>query len=193
MRHWVWIPLILAVTVGVSVFASVRPAWALAGNLDRPSIAIPSTGEGLASKQDPVCAGMQKALTEHAKQFIGGRFINAHTKMEFGGTTAELNALLKDLAAVEGAALQIRFSKGSDDPTVVVANGQDAAQPGFQWRIEHNAWVGDPQSLLITVYLGDGKIKLEEVQIPTIIGKKPATTDPPVIKLPSDVPTDNKP
>ena len=192
MRQRICILLMLAASVGLSVCASARPAWALAGKLDRPSIAIPATGEGVASQQDPVCAGMHKVLTEHAKQFVSGRFINAHTTMEFCGTTAELNALLKELAAVEGAGLQIRFSKGADDPVNLIVKTEDASPP-YQWRIEHNAWAGDAHSLSITIYLGDGKIKVEEVQIPTIVGKKPAATATPAVKLPADAPAEKKP
>jgi hypothetical protein len=181
MRRRICILLLVVTACGLSTLASARPAWALAGSLDKPSIAIPTTGEGELRQQDPVCAAMHKVLTDHAKQFVSGRFINAHSTMEFGGSTDELNAMLTDLAAVEGAKLQVRFAKSSEAPAP------------YQWRIQHSAWVGDPQSLSITVYLGDGKIQAENVVLPTIFGKQPAPKSTPQFKDSAEAPAETMP
>jgi hypothetical protein len=192
MRRWVRILLLCATASGFSMFASAREAWALAGRLDKPSIVIPTTGDGELRQQDPVCTAMHKVLSDHAKQFVSGSFINAHSTMEFGGSTADLNALLKDLAGVEGAKLQIRFAKSSDDPARMQLDDVDGPLP-YQWRIHHSAWVGDPQSLSITVYLGDGKIQAEDVELPTILGKQPTVKIAPEFKTATEAPAEKMP
>lgn len=179
MRYRNTVLLALVTIAGLAILAPPRIAWGLAGKLDRPSIAVPTVGqdtvgeksgaEGVAGVPDPVCSAIQKVLSEHARQFVSGRFINAHSTLEFSGNTVELNALLKDLAAVEGAKIQIRFSKGTDQLLQRTDPGEDA--PPYQWSIEHNAW-GDAQLLTVTIFVGDGKIKIEDLRIPTIVGRK---------------------
>lgn len=175
MRMFTRTHLTIVAALGLLVIGSARPAWALAGTLDKPSIAIPTKGEGAEAQQDPVCVQLHQVLTDHAKQFVTGQFINAHTTMDFGGKTEELNKLLAGLAAVDGARLHIRFTDGNDETAAVTGLKRDV-QPGVQWRISHNAWAGDAHGLSITIYVGDGQIKIGDVQIPTIIGEKPAAT-----------------
>lgn len=173
MRHRNSILLALVATAGLAILTSPTIAWGLAGKLDRPSISTPTVGDAPTRVPDPICSAMQNALSQHAKQFVSGRFINAHSIMEFSGTTSELNTLLKDLAAIEGAKMQIRFAEGSDKLLQLDVKGEGDKLP-YQWRIEHNAW-GDAQYLSVTILVGNGKIKVENVQIPTIVGHQPAT------------------
>lgn len=174
MRHTNSVLLVLVATAGLAILTVPDLALARAGKLDRPSISIPTVGEGEASTPDRICSAIQETLNQHSKQFVSGRFVNAHSTMEFGGTAAELNALLKDLAVIEGAKIQIRFSEGSDDLLKPYVKAEGDKLP-YQWKIEHNAW-GDAQYLSITIFVGDGGIKVEDVQIPMIVGHPSART-----------------
>jgi hypothetical protein len=154
---------------GLSVLLLPISAWGRAGKMDQPSIAFPTTGEGANGTPDPICTAIEKVLDKHAAAFVAGRFINAHSTMEFGGTTTQLNALLKDLADIAGAKFQVRLAEASESGLRL--DGKDAHDDRpYPWRIEHNAW-GDAQYLSVTIFLGNGKIKLEDLQIPTIVGQ----------------------
>lgn len=160
----------LMLIAGLSTLSSPQMAWGLAGTLERPSISIPTVGDG---KPDPVCSAIRETLSRHARQFVSGRFINAHSTMEFGGTAVELIALLKDLAAIEGAKLLVRFSEGSDNLLKSDVKSDGNTLP-YQWVVKHNAW-GDAQYLSVTILVGAGGLKAEDVQIPTIIGRREET------------------
>jgi hypothetical protein len=109
-------------------------------------------------------------LSAHAKKFVSGRYINAHSTIGFCGTTADLNALLSDVAAIDGAKILVRFSTGRNN-LVLLSDSTAAADPPRTNGKSSNGW-GDAQYLLITIIIGDDKIKVEEVQLPMVSGLK---------------------
>jgi len=139
-------------------------AFALAGTLKHPSIAIASTND----QQDPVGARMQKVLMDHKEKFVTGHFVNAHSVLYFGGSTDDLNQLLNDLATIDGTELTVRFSKSRGAAQALLA--QEETKLACQWEIDHNTWTS-PNALTVTIHLGDGKIDLERLALPTLLGR----------------------
>jgi hypothetical protein len=72
-------------------------AVAMAANLDRPSIADPQ----IAGKSDPVVERIDRVLKSGAA-FTGGFFINSHSTLHYAGGTKGANALLEELAKIDG-------------------------------------------------------------------------------------------
>src|ERR1700679_2404013 len=94
---------LLAVMV-VATIGHGGAAYGMGGNLDRPSIAIPADPK--TKEMDRVVKKLAEVLQTHQKAFTGGSFLNSHSVLYFGGKTAGVNALLGDLAKVEGATIQ---------------------------------------------------------------------------------------
>ena len=84
-------------------------AYGMGGNVERPSIAIPADPK--TKEMDRVVQKIAGVLQSHQKAFTGGSFLNSHSVLYFGGKTSGVNALLGDLAKVEGATILVRFSK----------------------------------------------------------------------------------
>ena len=84
----------LAAGVGLAI-GHGGVAYGMGWNLGRPSIAI---------------AEISELLQAHHKVFTGGSFLDSHSVLYFGGGTAGVNALLGDLAKVEGVKIRVRFS-----------------------------------------------------------------------------------
>jgi hypothetical protein len=97
----------VACMILVACLARTDPADAWAGNLQRPSISIPVVD----GKSDPVGSRIYGVLAAHDKEFTGGFFINAHTELHYEGGTKTINALLAELAQIDGATLTVYFSK----------------------------------------------------------------------------------
>lgn len=140
--------------------------YALGGNLERPSISIPTTG--LDGKRDPVVEAMHKVLTGQTKQFTGGHFINAHSVLHFGGGTKAINALLDGLAKIERATVHIRFEKGPGVTQQPFAGKQQPEKP-CDCSIDHNAWA-NAREITVTIHLG-GDVDVSQLVVPPIEGR----------------------
>jgi hypothetical protein len=141
--------------------------YALGGNLERPSISIPTTG--LEGKLDPVVEAMHKVLTSQEKQFAGGHFINAHSVLHYGGGTKTINALLDGLAKVEGGVVRIRFEKGPGVARQPFSGKQQPEKP-CDCSIDHNAWA-NAREMTVTIHLG-GDIDIDELVVPPFEGRE---------------------
>jgi len=141
---------------------SGRPdeAYASAGNLDKPSIAVPAS--------DPVGAGMYRVLMAHEKEFTGGFYVNTHSTLHYAGGTKTINALLADLAGVDGAVVNICFSKEAG-ATRWFTNEKAADRP-CDVSIDHYGW-GVSGSINLTIYLGGKAFEPGELVIPSIRGR----------------------
>ncbi len=123
--------------------ASVR-VYALAGDLDHPSIALPANAPAELHGQ------LMRVLGDKDAKFLRGHFVNAHTTLEYGGSTEAVNRMLAKLAECGGIQVKVRFVRTADGPA---------------WTLEHNAW-GDPQLIQIQVNLSARSIKPEDLNIP---------------------------
>ncbi|MFO0900660.1 MAG: hypothetical protein U0836_24795 [Pirellulales bacterium] len=159
-------------------------AHALGGSLDRPQIAIPSIGEEPNKQPDPTVMALHDALVSCGDDYVGGWFINAHSKLFFRGDAARISSALERLAQVDGAALHVRFSKEPGRTNGPFLTDKQADQP-CQWSVEHNGWGGDARALTIVIYVADEALKLEELQLPTIHGR-PAPAAPKSVELPAE-------
>jgi hypothetical protein len=89
--------------------------------------------------------------------------------MEFQGDSKSLNELLERLAAVDGAAVKVRFSRPGRDLALIVDQPAAAAEEEgdakhFHWTVSHNAWL-DPNALTVTIQIGE-KSPIDEIDIP---------------------------
>lgn len=135
---------------------------AMAGKINKPSIAVPMDEKG---KPNPMVESLRKVFVDHEKDFANGRFINAHTVMNFRGDAKRLNRMIDELSKVEGAVVTIRFSNEDTAARMGTAGGDDGDSQPCQWSIDHNGWA-DPNRLSLTVFLGDNTIRREDVIIP---------------------------
>ena len=156
------------------MLAGREEVLALGGKLDRPSIAVP-TGDATGKQ-------LQEALFDHKNLFAGGWFINAHSTLNYKADARKLSRMLEDLCAVEGAEISIRFSRsiGENQPSFV--KDKKPAEAGCQWSIDHNGWA-DAHRLTVTILLGEGGVKLEELELPAFRGRK-APSSPEKVELP---------
>jgi hypothetical protein len=172
---WTRILIIAALAAGV-IYLGSRDIFAVAaGTLDRPSIAVPAIGPDGAA--DPTVSRMRKTLQDHTTLFSGGSFVNAHSTLNFRGTAKELSTMLHELSEIDGAEISIRFSQGADILRPKVASEEESIDESSPWSIDHNGWA-NPQHLSVTIYLGHGAMKLDELQLPTIRGKMPKDATP---------------
>lgn len=147
-----------------------RAALGMGGNLDEPSIAVPVDPGTKAA--DPVARKILDVLQAHEKGFTGGWFINSHSELYFAGGTKGVNALLGDLAKVEGAAILVRLSKeaGATRRGFPAAGAQ--AESPCDLKVDHLGW-GDARAVTLTVDLGGGRVDPAELELPAIAGRAP--------------------
>jgi hypothetical protein len=177
-------PLVALGLLAGLVLGCAALAHALGGSLERPQIAIPSTGEEPNMQPDPTVKALHDALASFGDDYVGGWFINAHSKLFYRGDAARISAALERLAQVDGAALHVQFSKEPGRTNGPFLTDKQADQP-CQWSVEHNAWGGDARALTIVIYLADEGLKLDELQLPTIHGR-PAPAAPKGVDLPTE-------
>jgi hypothetical protein len=149
-----------AAVLTISVLVSPLAAHAMARDLDKPSIGIPSAG----GTRDLVVERMQHVLTAHAKEFIGGHALNALSVLHFGGGTKTINALLSELSMIEGATLHVRLSKN-----VCVTQLLVGARGACSCALEHNAWT-NARHISLTIYLDDESIDADALLLPAVRG-----------------------
>lgn len=146
----------------LAILAAAAPnALALAGTLDRPSIAFPQS-------VDPHWRdSVTEALATEGAQFLDGRFINAATTLRYAGNTGALNLFLDRLARCSGLRLRIRFDRALD------AN----------WTVHHNAW-GDSMALEVHINPDPAHINLPDLVLPEIVGSAAAKEPDRFLKTP---------
>lgn len=132
--------------------ASSLPAWALAGELKQPGLAFPPDFPQALHQQ------IQTNLTRPECVFVGGRFLNWTTQLNYNGSVAALNQLLAGLAQIPGARIQVRFSSA------------DTA-----WQVSHSAM--EPLHFRISINPEAPDFHWSELSLPVIPGP-PATASP---------------
>ena len=85
--------------------------------------------------------------------------------------------MLQELSEIDGAEISVRFSQGADLLRPTAPGEGKTIDESSQWSIDHNGWA-NPQHLSVTIYLGEGAIKLDELQLPTIRGRMPKDATP---------------
>jgi hypothetical protein len=140
------IPLLLS----LCLLSAAPRAFALAGNLDQPGIALPK--DFPRAERDRVMA----ALNRKDCRFLGGKFVNWMTTLRYGGDTRALNLFLDDLAHCPGIKFNVSFARN------LGGNGD--------WHVHHD---GMANSFHIRVSLDSQQVKLEDLYIPSVKGVDP--------------------
>lgn len=141
---------LLLAFLGVGILAGTHRVLALAGTLDRPSLALPEAlGRDWRTQ-------LMKVLEAPGAKFLGGQFINAVTTLRYGGDTGALNQFLAGLAECPEARIQVQFVRNLDSA----------------WVLQHNGW-SDGREFLVRVALDSDRVRLEEIQWPIIRGSRP--------------------
>ncbi|MEN9575201.1 MAG: hypothetical protein RL514_3056 [Verrucomicrobiota bacterium] len=131
--------------------ATAANAFALAGDLKEPGVALPQDYPKAA--QDQVMA----ALKQPDCKFLKGHFINWHTSLLYAGETKALNLFLDALAKCPGVTLHVSFTT---DP-VPRDDGQ------CDWFVSHDAHAN---SFHVRVNLKSERLKLPDLQLPAVKG-----------------------
>ena len=122
-------------------------AWGLAGELDRPSLAT--------SKEFPD-ADYQKVravLEGKNGKFLGGRFVNSFTSLEYAGDTTALNQFIEALARCPNVKVRVSFY----GPTGEVAE--------CDWMVTHMAISNELQ---VRINLASKNVELEKLYLPPV-------------------------
>jgi hypothetical protein len=147
-----WVLLVCgALLLGIAV--KVQP---MGGDLRHPSLALP------ADAPTELRTRLMVILAEEDAKFLGGHFINAHTTLEYGGSTQALNRMVSKLAECGGVKVQLRFTNAVDGPA---------------WSVDHNAWT-DPYHLEVGINLGAASIKAGDLSLPVLGKPGPAKAIP---------------
>lgn len=137
-----------------------RTARAEGGVLDSPSISLP--------------AGVQfdalKVLADKRHRFIRGSHINWSTALYYAGEAKDLNAFISALLDIPGTTVSVRFSKEAGVAIVPAFNKANEAigDEPCQWRVSHTAGRKTYRHFDVLVYLGDGKIDVEQLRMPVM-------------------------
>lgn len=140
---------LLAPLLCAALLATATNALALAGDLKEPGVALPHAYPK--SAQELVRA----ALTLADCKFLGGRFINWHTSLNYAGDTKALNQFLDALAKCPGITLHVTFVA---DPML---------HEGSDWHLSHDA---HENSFHVRVSLKSDRIKLPDLRVPAAKG-----------------------
>ena len=136
-----WVP----GAVAALLLALAAPVWALAGKLDKPSVALPA---GYPAKQQVMAALNRKDAT-----FVDGHFVNSFTSLRYRGNWLAFNLFLEDLAA-SGVPVAVRFKQLPDD---------------VDWRVGHDGLLNQ---FLVEINPASKRLDLEKLYIP--VAKGPA-------------------
>ena len=160
--------IVLLAAVGL-VVGLAGLAYGMGGNLDKPSISIPT--DPATKAPDPVTRKIFDVLWSHRNDFTGGSFINARSELYFAGGVEGVNALLADLAKVNGVTLRVRLSKDAGATQWVFPGKEALPQRPCDCRIDHVGW-GDAHQITLTIYLGGNRIDASKLELPTIKGQR---------------------
>ena len=125
-------------------------AFAVAGQLTSPSLALPS------EFPMAVRTNILAALSLPDCKFAGGEFVNSTTRMWYEGDTKALNLLLRQLAKCDGVVLAISFVQGI------------GVDPDASWLIQHSGLSGSANRISIQINLDSKKVQLQDLEIPDI-------------------------
>ena len=144
---------VLRSLIGLSLCCATCHALALAGDLERPSIALPeSTDQGW---RDAV----MQVLNDRSAEYLGGQFINANTMLRYGGDSESLSRFLAGLAKCPGTRIVITFTKDAD----------------AHWVVQHHGGA-DARRFHIRIRTGTDGLPLEELRLPDIVGTSETPT-----------------
>jgi hypothetical protein len=158
---------LLAISISISF---VRHVEAMGGSLNSPSISV-AAASGRDGNDWLAVLGNKKY------KFVVGDFINSSTNLYYAGDTDSLNAFLADLVAVKRTIVRVSFSKESKTATAAFGGNGSPSGP-CQWHIQHLGFT--PEVFNVTIFLGDGKIDIGQLQLPDIqnVSSKPADGKP---------------
>ena len=144
-----WKPMKTILLLALTLFLGAPRAFALAGQLDQPGVALPADYPKIAQEQ------VAAALKWPDCRFLKGHFINWHTSLLYAGDTKALNLLLDALAKCPGVTLHVSFVA---DPI-----------PGepCDWVVAHDALAN---SFHVLVNLKSERITLPELYLPEVKG-----------------------
>ena len=131
------------------LFCLTTRAFALAGDLTEPGVALP--------KDFPEAArtNIMKALRRPDCKFLGGHFLNSFTSLSYGGDTKALNFFLDSLAKCPGVTLSVSFVS------------EHLPHESCDWNVGHEAF---RNRFDVRVNLKSSRIKLEQLVIPEARG-----------------------
>jgi hypothetical protein len=144
MRALPLLPRLAAAAVLALTLAA--PALAAYGELDSPSVALPSEYPAAAREQ------VLKALKRPDCKFVDGHWLNSFTSLRYGGPTRALNLFMDDLAQCPGATVHVSLTHLGD---------------GVAWRVSHQAW---DNRFHIEVNLDSKQMKVEDLYLPAARG-----------------------
>jgi hypothetical protein len=147
-------------------------AYGMGGNLSRPGISIPADPQ--TKEMDRVAQRIADVLVAHQKDYTGGSFINAHSVLYFGGETKGVNALLSDLAKVEGVTIRVKLSKEVGVTRWMFPGKDTPNDRSCDCEVDHMGW-GAARAVTLTIYLGGGRIDLDALDLPLITGQPGGT------------------
>ena len=134
--------ILLLFALQLGLCSNVR-VYGMAGELTHPSIAWPGDNAKMRER-------ITSILNEKDAKFLGGRFINAASSLEYGGTMDALSRIVVKLLECEGVRVQVTFVR---EPT------------SSAWTVNHNAWA-DPLHFGIQVNLDAKTLNLEHLYLP---------------------------
>ncbi len=120
-------------------------AFALAGELKTPDLAFP-TGFSEISRTN-----LLASLQPTDCKFLGGRFINWSTTLEYGGNTPALNRFLAGLAKCPEVVLVVRFG-----PAMTASD--------CDWAVTHSAQ--EPSKVVVHINWQSSAINMEDIALP---------------------------
>jgi hypothetical protein len=157
----------LAATIGLAL-GHGGVAYGMGGNLSRPGISIPADPQ--TKEMDRVAQKINEVLVAHQKDYTGGSFINAHSVLYFGGETKGVNALLNDLAKVDGVTIRVRLSKEAGVTRWMFPGKDTPGDRPCDCEVDHMGW-GAARAVTLTIYIGGGRIDPDALDLPLISGQ----------------------
>ena len=151
--------LLLLTGLAIGCAATLLPTDALAWGapLEHPSLAMP---EGLDAGR------LMETLSRPDFTFVTGWFINAHTVMFYTGDADQLSAFLEAVTQHSRLAVHLRFSAEVGEASSRFPLGERGVVTApCQWSVDHQGW-GTGDAITVTVFLGDGTIRPEQVVFP---------------------------
>jgi hypothetical protein len=161
---------VTAAAMAGMLVASASDVFALAGKLDRPGISIPVVERDGESVHDPVVKAIDEVLKRKDWTFAGGYFVNWSTWLRYQGDAEELSAFLKALSEIDGARVTVTFARDSGKAISAPLEGADA-DADWQWSVSHVNLEENATLVVVTIYLGENGVDLEDVVFPPIHGR----------------------
>ena len=142
---------ILSIFLAFAFLFGASDVFALAGELKRPGISL-STKYSKETRER-----IMKVLNREDARFVGGRFINWFTTMNYAGDAKALSLFMEELAKIPGVVLSVSFVK-------------DRILDEAPWSVQHEAH-GNRFHIRVSM---NSDLKFEDIYIPEIHGREPA-------------------